>query len=87
MVGACATISARQPGAHLIMGELVVPANAPSAHDSNSAGHVTNLLKSIWLSASLFGQRQQFPPFPALWKAISGRCTGRMLRFRGGQTG
>ena len=49
MAGACATISARQPGAHLTRSESGVPANAPSAHDSNSTEHVKILLKSNWL--------------------------------------
>jgi len=63
MAGACATISARQLGAHPTMGELVVSANATSAHDSNSARQTKNLLTCNWLNASLSGQRSSFPYF------------------------
>lgn len=86
MAGASATISARQPGAHLTMNEPVVPANAPSAHDSNSIEHVRNLLKSLWMSASSFGQESSFPHLQPFAKAFLAAAPGR-LRFRGGQAG
>jgi hypothetical protein len=41
------------------MGELVVPANAPGAHDSNSAKNVNILLNSNGLDASRFRQERE----------------------------
>jgi hypothetical protein len=72
MAGASATISARQPGAHLIMKELGAPANAPSAPDTNSIEHVKNLLKNDWMSALLFGQKGSLTHFAPFGKPFCG---------------